>query len=36
MLMESQVKFFTSQNTAGVFQGKGIEVISQAIEVNGD
>ncbi len=30
------MKFFSSQNTAGVSQEKGIAVISQTMEVNGD
>ncbi len=36
MRMEGQVKFFCSQNTAGVLQENGIAVISQATQANGD
>ncbi len=33
--MEGQVKFFNTQNTAGVFKEAGV-VISQTIVLNGD
>ncbi len=36
MLIERQVKSVGPQNTAGVSQEKGIAVISQTIETNGD
>ncbi len=36
MLMEGRLKFFTTQNSAGVSQEKDIAVISQTIKVNGD
>ncbi len=36
MSMEGRVKFFSPQNTDEVLQEKGIAVISQTIEVNGD
>ncbi len=36
MPMQGQVKFFSLQNTAGVSQEKGVAVMSQTIEVNGD
>ncbi len=36
MLTEGQVKFFSPQNTAGVSQEKGVEVMSQTNAVNGD
>ncbi len=36
MLMEGHKKFFSSQNSAGVLQEKGIAVISQTIAMNGD
>ncbi len=35
MLIECQVKFSSSQNTAGVSQKKGVAV-TQTIAVNGD
>ncbi len=34
--MEGQVDSFSPQNSAGVLQEKGVAVISQTIEVNGD
>ncbi len=36
MLMEGWVKFFSPQNTAGGSQEKGVAVIPQTIDVNGD
>ncbi len=36
MWMEGQVKFFSPHNTAGLSQTKGVAVISQTDEVNGD
>ncbi len=36
MLMEGQVKFFSLQNTAGLLQEKGIAIIPQTTEKNGD
>ncbi len=36
MLMEGWVKFISPQNTTGVSQEKGIAVVSQIIEMNGD
>ncbi len=33
---ECRVKFFSPQNAAGVSQEKGVAVISQTIEVDGD
>ncbi len=36
MLTERRVKSSSPQNTAGVSQEKGVTVISQTIETNGD
>ncbi len=36
MPMEEWVKFFSPQNTAGVSQEKGVAVVSQTTEANGD
>ncbi len=36
MPVEGQVKLFSAQNTAGVSQEKGIAVVSQTVEANGD
>ncbi len=34
--MEGRAKIFSSQNTAGVSKEKGVAVILQTIELNGD
>ncbi len=36
MPMEGRVKFFSPQNTAGVSEEKGTEVISKTMEANDD
>ncbi len=36
MPIEGQVTFFRPQNTAGVFEEKGVAVMSQTIAANGD
>ncbi len=36
MLIERRMKSFSQQNAAGVSQEKGVTVISQTVETNGD
>ncbi len=36
MLMDGWVKFFSPQITAGVLQEKGVAIMSQTTELNGD